>query len=50
MGEDARLLAEQRHLTPPRPHEAPWAVQDSSTQHDLTVLGVQQAGHHGADR
>ena len=50
VGEDARLLAEQRHPAPPRPHEAPGAVQDSPAQHDLTVLGVKQAGHHGADR
>ena len=50
VGEDARLLAEQRHPAPPRPHEAPGAVQDSSAEHHVTVLGVKQAGHHGADR
>ena len=49
VGEDARLLAEQRHPAPPRPHEAPGPVQDSSAEHDLAVLGVEQAGHHGAD-
>ena len=50
MGEDAGLLAEQRHLAAAGGHEALRAVQDPLTQDHPAALGVQQPGHDGADR